>query len=195
MEKTVDARGLACPKPVLLTKKALEEIEEGNVLTIVDTEIARDNVIKLAKSMDCNIITEESNGSFYINISKKQPMELTDIFRSNESDYVLLVTSQFMGKGSEELGRVLINSFFYTLSESKNLPQCILFINSGVNLTTQKTSIIESLTFLESKGVEILSCGTCLDFYNLKDRLLIGGITNMYTIAEKLIEAAKVITI
>lgn len=195
MEKTVDARGLECPKPVLMTKRALEEIEEGNVLAIVDTEIARDNVIKFAKSMDCNIITEESNGNYYINISKKEPMELTEMFRQNESDYVLLVTSQFMGKGSEELGRVLMNSFFYTLSESENFPRSILFINTGVNLTTQKTSVIESLSSLESRGVEILSCGTCLDFYNLKDKLLIGGVTNMYSIVEKLIEAAKVITI
>ncbi len=195
MEKTVDARGLECPKPVLLTKRALDETEEGNVLAIVDTEIARDNVIKLAKSMDCNIITEESNGNYYINISKKEQMELNDMFRQSENDYVLLVTSQFLGKGSEELGRVLMNSFFYTLSESENFPRSILFINTGVNLTTQKTSVIESLSSLESRGVEILSCGTCLDFYNLKDKLLIGGVTNMYSIVEKLIEAAKVITI
>jgi len=88
-----------------------------------------------------------------------------------------------------------MKGFFYALSESYNLPQAVIFMNSGVKLTVEGTEVLESLSVLESKGVEILSCGTCLDYFNLKDKLVKGGVTNMYTIVERLNEAKKVITI
>jgi selenium metabolism protein YedF len=195
MEKQVDARGLACPQPVVITKKALEEIEKGKVVVIVDSEVARDNLVKLAKSLDCSVNVEESNGDYHINILKGEAVGLSKMVQESNGDFIILVTSQYMGKGSDELGGILMKGFFYALSESYNLPQAVIFMNSGVKLTVEGTEILESLSVLESKGVEILSCGTCLDYFNLKDKLVKGGVTNMYTIVERLNEAKKVITI
>jgi selenium metabolism protein YedF len=195
MEKQVDARGLACPQPVVITKKALEEIEKGKVVVIVDSEVARDNLVKLAKSLDCSVNVEESNGDYHINILKGEAVGLSKMVQETNGDFIILVTSQYMGKGSDELGGILMKGFFYALSESYNLPQAVIFMNSGVKLTVEGTEILESLSVLESKGVEILSCGTCLDYFNLKDKLVKGGVTNMYTIVERLNEAKKVITI
>jgi selenium metabolism protein YedF len=195
MEKQVDARGLACPQPVVITKKALEEIEKGKVVVIVDSEVARDNLVKLAKSLDCSVNVEESNGDYHINILKGEAVGLSKMVQESNGDFIILVTSQYMGKGSDELGGILMKGFFYALSESYNLPQAVIFMNSGVKLAVEGTEILESLSALESKGVEILSCGTCLDYFNLKDKLVKGGVTNMYTIVERLNEAKKVITI
>jgi selenium metabolism protein YedF len=195
MEKQVDARGLACPQPVVITKKALEEIEKGKVVVIVDSEVARDNLVKLAKSLDCSVNVEESNGDYHINILKGEAVGLSKMVQESNGDFIILVTSQYMGKGSDELGGILMKGFFYALSESYNLPQAVIFMNSGVKLTVEGTEVLESLSALESKGVEILSCGTCLDYFNLKDKLVKGGVTNMYTIVERLNEAKKVITI
>lgn len=195
MEKQVDARGLACPQPVVITKKALEEIEKGKVVVIVDSEVARDNLVKLAKSLDCSVNVEESNGDYHINILKGEAVGLSKMVQETNGDFIILVTSQYMGKGSDELGGILMKGFFYALSESYNLPQAVIFMNSGVKLAVEGTEILESLSALESKGVEILSCGTCLDYFNLKDKLVKGGVTNMYTIVERLNEAKKVITI
>ncbi|QSQ08655.1 Sulfurtransferase TusA [Koleobacter methoxysyntrophicus] len=195
MEKQVDARGLACPQPVVITKKALEEIEKGKVVVIVDSEVARDNLVKLAKSLDCSVNVEESNGDYHINILKGEAVGLSKMVQETNGDFIILVTSQYMGKGSDELGGILMKGFFYALSESYNLPQAVIFMNSGVKLTVEGTEVLESLSVLESKGVEILSCGTCLDYFNLKDKLVKGGVTNMYTIVERLNEAKKVITI
>lgn len=195
MEKQVDARGLACPQPVVITKKALEEIEKGKVVVIVDSEVARDNLVKLAKSLDCSVNVEESNGDYHINILKGEAVGLSKMVQETNGDFIILVTSQYMGKGSDELGGILMKGFFYALSESYNLPQAVMFMNSGVKLTVEGTEVLESLSVLESKGVEILSCGTCLDYFNLKDKLVKGGVTNMYTIVERLNEAKKVITI
>lgn len=195
MEKQLDARGLACPQPVVITKKALEEIEKGKVIVIVDSEVARDNLVKLAKSLDCFVNVEESNGDYHINILKGEAVGLSKMVQETNGDFIILVTSQYMGKGSDELGGILMKGFFYALSESYNLPQAVIFMNSGVKLAVEGTEILESLSALESKGVEILSCGTCLDYFNLKDKLVKGGVTNMYTIVERLNEAKKVITI
>ncbi|NPV42576.1 MAG: sulfurtransferase-like selenium metabolism protein YedF [Firmicutes bacterium] len=195
MEKQVDARGLACPQPVVITKKALEEIEKGKVVVIVDSEVARDNLVKLAKSLDCSVNVEESNGDYHINILKGEAVGLSKMVQETNRDFIILVTSQYMGKGSDELGGILMKGFFYALSESYNLPQAVIFMNSGVKLTVEGTEVLESLSVLESKGVEILSCGTCLDYFNLKDKLVKGGVTNMYNIVERLNEAKKVITI
>lgn len=196
MKKHVDARGLACPQPVIITKKALEELEKGEVVTIVDNEIAKNNVVKLAKSMNCSVNIEKVDDEYHIGIIKGEPVEMDESLDTAETaSDVYLITTDELGKGSRELGAVLMKSFMYSLSEQKQLPGSMIFINSGVRLTTEGSEVIDTLKILENKGVEILSCGTCLDYYNIKDKLLIGGVTNMYTIVEKLMEAQKVINI
>lgn len=194
MSVNIDARGLACPQPVIETKKALGKITDGTIITIVDNFAAKENVMKFAAANHCKTSFEETDGIYYITIAKGQGGNLP---ASPEltGDTVFLITQNALGHGSNELGGVLIKSFFYALLEKEPLPRTILFINSGVYLTTKNSPVIDHLTALEEKGVQLLSCGTCLDYYGLKDQLLLGGITNMYTIIEEMSQAAKAITL
>lgn len=188
MKKTIDCRGLACPKPVILTKKELELIEIEETLSIVDNDVARQNLQKLADSMGFKSEIEEKDGLTYVKILKENAHILSDDI---EKDQVILIGSNMMGEGDEKLGTALMKSYFYALSELSAVPKTLLFLNSGVFLTTEGSDILDSLHVLEQKGAEIMSCGTCLDFYNLKDKLQIGTITNMYTIVERLNKASN----
>lgn len=196
MKFEVDARGLQCPKPVVETKKAIEKINEGTIITIVDNEIAKENVSKLAKSLSYDVSVQEVDGDYHVNIYKG--ILENDFIPKNMSstrDLAILIGKDTMGEGSEELGNVLMKGYFYTLTEAKPYPKAILFINSAVKLTTEGSEVIEHIRTLEGEGVEILSCGTCLDYFNLKDKLVVGGVTNMYTIVEKINEAKNTIRI
>lgn len=193
MEKIVDARGLSCPQPVILTKKALEELTQGRVVAVVDNSTALENILKLARSLAYGVEVEERGNEYRIYIEKS--VEGTRQELQSYEGTVILVKSQYMGTGSEELGKVLMKSFFFTLTQMSNPAETIIFMNSGVVLTTQGSEILEHLLALEQAGVEILACGTCLDFYQLKDQLLVGKVSNMYTILEKISSAPKVITL
>ncbi|OPJ55441.1 sulfurtransferase-like selenium metabolism protein YedF [Alkalithermobacter paradoxus] len=189
----VDARGLDCPKPVINAKKELENINEGIVVVIVDNEIAKENVLKLSKSMNCEAQYYKDNEEFYIEIKKGNVS--IEICENKTDDKIIMISSEFMGKGSDELGKVLMKGFIYTITESKPYPKAILFINSGVKLTTENEDTIENLKKLQNSGVSILSCGTCLDYYNLKDKLQVGNISNMYDIVENINKSSNSIII
>lgn len=193
MNRQVDARGLNCPKPVIETKKVLDTLTEGRVTTIVDNEIAMQNVMKLAKSMAYDVDVKEINNNYYIDIYKEAGNQETRHEAKSTKDLVIMFGSDVMGEGSEELGKVLIKGYMYTLTEMKPYPKALLFVNSGVRLTTEGSEVIEYLRHLESEGVEILSCGTCLDYFQLKTKLVVGGVTNMYTIVEKMNTAKNTI--
>nr|WP_041720153.1 sulfurtransferase-like selenium metabolism protein YedF [Alkaliphilus metalliredigens] len=198
MNKEIDARGMNCPLPVIHTKKALESIDQGKITTIVDNETARENISKLAKSLDCEIDIQENQGSYYIDIFKDyetQGMEAMDIQcdDSPKKDLVILIGQDQMGEGSVELGKVLMKGYLYTLTEVTPYPKAIILVNSGVRLSTEDPETIGHLRILEANGVEILSCGTCLDYFKLKDKLVVGGLTNMYTIVEHLNNANNTI--
>ncbi|WZL73124.1 sulfurtransferase-like selenium metabolism protein YedF [Clostridiaceae bacterium 35-E11] len=186
MNRQVDARGLNCPKPVIETKKVLDALTEGSVTTIVDNEIAMQNVTKLAKSMAYNVDVKEMNDNYYINIYKEAGSQRMHQESKNTKDVVIMLGSDVMGEGSRELGQVLMKGYMYTLTEMKPYPKALLFVNSGVRLTTEGSEVIDYLRHLESEGVEVLSCGTCLDYFQLKTKLEVGGVTNMYTIVEKM---------
>ncbi|SNT00805.1 selenium metabolism protein YedF [Anaerovirgula multivorans] len=198
MYKEVDARGLNCPLPVIHTKKALEAIDKGKVTTIVDNEIAKENVSKLAKSLDFKVDIQENQGNYYIDIFKDHginEMPTMDIQcdSSPKKDLVILISKDRLGEGSEELGKVLMKGYIYTLTEVMPFPKTILFLNGGVNLVVEGSEVIEHLRTLEANGVEILSCGTCLDYFKVKGKLMVGGVSNMYTIVEKLNNAKNTI--
>jgi len=198
MEVKIDARGLLCPKPVIETKKALDGLKEGNIITLVDNQVAKDNVSKLAKSLNLHFCVTEADGNYEISIFKgayAQSAEDMVQKRPDLANLVILVGKDTMGDGERELGEVLIKSYFYALSEAEPYPKAIIFINSGIRLTTMNLQVIEYLKKLSDMGTEILSCGTCLDYYGLKDMLQIGGISNMYTIVELMNEANNTITL
>lgn len=197
MKVEVDARGLECPKPVIMTKKAIDQMDKGSIVTIVDNDIAKENIIKMAKKMNFDYNVEIVGGNYHISIFKDELLG-NDIMgqpKAEIDDVVILVGSDKMGTGMDELGEVLIKGYFYTLTERKPYPKSILFINSGVNLTIESSPVLEHLRVLEAEGVEILSCGTCLDYYNMKNQLAVGGVTNMYTIVDNMGAAKKTIRI
>lgn len=191
--KKIDAKGLACPKPVILTKNALDDMEEGKVSTTVDNEIARENLKKLANSLNMECKVEDiSDEEFVVTIEKKKTLNKEE---EKEERYTLAFSSDKMGKGDDELGDILVKSFIYTVTETKPLPNTILFYNGGVKLTVEGSPVLEDIKKLEKEGVEIISCGTCLDFFKLKEKLGVGTISNMYTIYEKLSQADKTLVI
>lgn len=194
----VDARGLTCPKPVIQTKKAMDQLQEGVVTTIVDNDTARENVIKYAKSQNYRYEVKQVDGFYYIDIYKTEVMFDSEIMAQPKpklSEIVILAGKNTFGEGDETLGEVLIKGYFYTLTELEPYPKSILFVNSGVRLTVEGSPVLEHLRLLESAGVEILSCGTCLDFYNIKEKLAVGGVGNMYAIVETMHKAKNTIRI
>jgi selenium metabolism protein YedF len=200
MSVEVDARGLACPQPVIATKKALAEISQGVVTTIVDNLTAKENVIKFAAANHCGVSVTERAGHYYIKITKDGPAEMQPpttkiVPATGDGKIVYLITQNTLGHGSDELGGILMKSFLYTLLESQPLPTALLFINSGVKLTVTGSPVLEHLQSMASRGVTILACGTCLDYYQIKDSLAVGAVTNMFTIVETLQAATQAITV
>ncbi len=198
MTKKIDARGLDCPKPVILTKKELDNLQEDSLTTIVDNEVAKENISKLAGSMGYDYDIEEKDGDFFINIIKDLD-RLVEVKKDKEDsklkDMTIGFSSDTMGSGNEQLGKILMKSFIYTVSETEPYPSTLVFYNTGVNLTIEGSEVLDDLINLEKEGVEIISCGTCLDFLEKKDKLKIGSISNMYTIYEKLKDKESNLTI
>ena len=186
----VDAIGQVCPVPIIMTKNALKDIEEGQVEVSVDNRISLENLQKMSKEMGYDYTVEESGDIFKIVINKmRESVEL----RESEENTVVVIDSLHMGKGDVELGRILMKGFIYTLSEMEELPKTILFYNEGVKLAIEGAENLQDLKSLEERGVEILSCGTCLNFYGITEKLRVGSVTNMYTILERQMKATRVI--
>lgn len=194
MEKIVDARGLACPQPLIHTKKALEEFDGEELVTIVDNETARDNILRFVKSQNLEAEVEQRASDYYIRIHKPQFTGLEPQV-TVERDYIIFVGSEFLGRGSDELGGILTRSFFYTLAEADKLPAQVILVNSGVKLACENSPVLQHLIDLEKKGVQILACGTCLDYYGLREKLCAGSVSNMYTILEQLTLYPRVVTL
>lgn len=197
MSINIDGRGMVCPQPLISTKKALEGMADGVVSILVDNTAAKENVVKFATAHGCEVSVMEQNGDFLIKITKGAPApEPIAIEQSAPTgDTVYLITKDTVGLGNQELGAVLMKGLVYTLLETKPVPKTLLFMNGGVLLTIEGSPVLEHLHNLVQSGVEILSCGTCLDYFEVKDKLAVGGITNMYTIVETMSAAVKVITL
>jgi selenium metabolism protein YedF len=193
MNNIIDCRGLKCPQPVINTKKHFDAIENGEALIIVDNEVAKNNVSKLAQNSGFKYEVLEKEGLYEINIKKE--VSGCEIIDSKLKKFIIVVSTDKLGLGNDELGTLLMKSYMYALSESDRLPDDLIFLNGGVKLTTEGSECIDSIRKLQDIGVNILSCGTCLDFYNIKDKLLVGEISNMYTIVEKMNNAENTIKI
>lgn len=200
MNKEIDLRGKQCPVPVIQTKKALESAKGGSIITIVDNDVAKENISKLAKSMNLRAEIKEAKGDFYIEIYKKGDIQISEGLEfpsksPKNEDLAILITKDTLGEGNRELGEVLMKGYLYTLTEASKTPKRLMFLNAGVRLTVEGSAVIDHLRKLEEKGVEIISCGTCLDYYKVKNQLMVGGIGNMYDIVEKSNAAKKTITL
>lgn len=190
MSQVIDCKGLKCPQPVINTKKYFDSVESGEAEVIVDNEVAKMNVLKFAESNGFKAEAKEESGIFTVRIIKD---ECSCKILNDDKKLVIAVTSDKFGSGDDRLGSVLMKSYFYALSEADRIPSDLIFVNSGIKLTTEGSDVIDSIKKLEERGVNVLSCGTCLDFYNLKEKLQAGQITNMYTIVEKMNSADNTI--
>ena len=196
----IDARGKSCPMPVILAKQVISGGE--SVFSIeVDNQTAVENLKRLAASQGFSAAVRETDGAFTLDFSRDgtgagvlaaQPeVPLPAPSRS----YAVFVSRDIVGSGDRELGTNLMRMFFYTLAQSDDLPQSILFMNAGVRLPAEDEQVAGHLRDLQSRGVELLVCGTCLNYYGLSDRLMVGTVSNMYDILSQMQSVPKVITL
>ena len=192
MDIQVDARNLSCPMPVVKTKTALESIDTGNVHVLIERSEGCQNIKRFAENQGCDVHVEEKEGIFHIHIEKGK--EMRDGLKDQIGD-VVLITTDVLGTGDRKLGEILMKAFLNTLWDTSPRPGKILFLNDGVRLTTEGSDVLDVLDLLEKEGVEIFSCGTCLEYYGLTDYLKIGKTTNMYDTVGTLLSAGKIIKI
>ncbi|MDO4670058.1 MAG: sulfurtransferase-like selenium metabolism protein YedF [Aerococcus sp.] len=193
--KKVDVLGKACPIPVIETKKALREDNEVEVL--VDNEISVQNLEKMAKQLQYAFKQEQDEaGHYVVSIEKDENAESAprpEATTVSSDEYVVQIDSNMMGDGDEKLGKNLMKSFIYALSEQDVLPTTMLFYNAGAFLTTKDSEVLEDLKKMEDKGVVIATCGLCADYYDLTDEIAVGSVTNMYAIIETLRQANRIV--
>jgi len=193
MTRVIDARTLPCPQPVTLTMKALEEADE--VVTIVDNETARDNVSRLGKSRGCQVTVEPKEDGIYLTLAKARAKPLREEPMA-ATGTVLFIASEFLGRGdNQQLGSLLMQKFLHTLGSLKSRPETIILVNTGVKLATSDSLVVEELLRLEQQGAEVLACGTCLTHLELMGKLGAGQVSDMYTIADKLLRAEKIVSL
>lgn len=203
---TVNAMGDACPIPVVKTKNAIKELKSADVVeTLVDNEIAVENLKKMAAQKGWPAESSKlGENSYSVRITTDNPAETEADGENDAQEYtcspsgvdnrVVVIRSSYMGEGNEELGGVLIKGFIYALSQQEQPPKTMLFYNGGAKLTCEGSQSLEDLKELEGRGVQILTCGTCLNFYELADKLAVGEVTNMYDIAEKMAKASLIVS-
>jgi selenium metabolism protein YedF len=193
----VDARGLACPEPVVRTKKALDETAEGEILVLADTENARDNIVRLAQSQGYAAAVAEEAGHTCITISKK-PGErphadsVATACAVSDKQIVYLFDSDHIGS-NRELGKVLVNGFMNAALSLPHKNCSVVLISNGVKLATKGSYALEVLGKLKAQGVSILICGTCLDFFKIRDKVEIGTISNALEIMQCMTNATNTI--
>ena len=200
----VNAIGDACPIPVVKTKNAIKELAgAGTVEVLVDNEIAVQNLGKMAQQKGYGFKSEKLGAAeFQVTLTVGDSAEaqnvddipeVCSVVPGKKKNVVVAINSAKMGVGHDELGGVLIKGFIFALTQLDELPSAILFYNGGATLTTEGSASLEDLKNLEAQGVEILTCGTCLNYYGLGDKLRVGEVTNMYSIVEKLTGADLVV--
>jgi selenium metabolism protein YedF len=185
--KIVNARGLACPQPVVLAKQALESHEQVRV--IVDNDTALENVKRLGTKLGCDIKSEKkSDGAYEINLTRKvgavrEREESAPSCSAQPGPFVIVISADKMGRGNDELGYVLIKAFLHTIASQAEKPDVMIFYNTGVLLTLKESEVLDDLKELASTGVEMFVCGTCLNYFEAKEKLGVGVVSNMYDIA------------
>lgn len=201
MDEVVDARGLACPAPVVKTREALQR---GCLRfeVLVDNPTARDNVARFAASQGCGIEVSEENGVFRLHISREGGMEeaacvdvAAESLPPTEEKRVVVLSSDVMGRGEEKLGRILMKAFLNTLVESEKRPWRVVLFNRGVLLAVEGADTLPALEALVSRGVEVLVCGTCLDYFGVKGEVAAGTVSNMFEILETMLVASNSVTV
>jgi len=193
--KEINCRGMACPQPVVTTKQALEQLKDRDLIVIVDNPSSSENVKRFAQSQGCDVKMERKGEDFYVHIQKGESKDGNKVAGKEGKDrkIVVYINSDLLGGGDEALGSFLIKAFLRTLLDLEKIPDRLILINSGVRLASEDSQTLDTLRTCAEKGVEIVSCGTCLDFYKLRDKLGVGRVSNMFDILQSMVEADCVI--
>lgn len=208
MEK-IDARGQACPLPVVRAKKALAQMGAGALEVLVDNETAVHNLEALGKTLKCAVVSERrGDAEFAVTFEKAAlagdaaqvgdaaavaPAPASAAGEVAAGGQIVVVPSEVMGVGDDVLGRTLMKGFFFALTQQDELPSAVLLYNGGVKWACEGSEALDDLRTLADTGVEVLSCGTCLAHYGLTERLAVGEPTNMYVIVERQMNARVVV--
>lgn len=193
MSYQIDARGKSCPVPVLMAKKEVDNGRE-DFSVIVDNQTSVENLKRFGSNSGYETAVNEKGSEFEISFVKSQ--NICDSAQTPENGtWAVFIGKERIGEGDPELGESLMKMFFYTLTQDNNIPRCILFMNSGVKIPVENEQAVEHLKALNEKGTEILICGTCLNYYEIADKLQVGTISNMYDIVDAMRTVNKVITI
>jgi|WetSurSiteA1Bulk_404760.scaffolds.fasta_scaffold155672_1 selenium metabolism protein YedF len=190
----LDCKGKNCPVPVVETKRLLEGKEVGDLQVAVDNETSRENVKRFLESQGFSVHVEAHEGGVFLVRGMKCASPRAEAGETPQERKVLVfIDGETIGRGSEELGKILMTSFLNTLNELYPRPWRIIFINSGVKIPSEESPFLKILGELEGQGTELISCGTCLDYYGLKGKLKRGRVSNMYEIVSSFVQATNVI--
>ena len=199
-EKILDCRGMACPQPVIVTKKALEKAP-AELTVLVDNLAAKENVAKFAATNGYGVSIENVDGFYHLRLIAKPVLTgpVSDILQTESlatlEQPVFLITQSTLGQGSVELGAILMKSFFVSLLEMSPHPRAVMLLNSGVYLAVEGSPVLDAMLELSRRGVNVMVCGTCLDYFKLKEKLTVGAVTNMYSILMELKGPGRAITL
>lgn len=195
MNKTLDCMGQACPLPVVNAKKAFAEfVEDGELLVLVDNETAVKNLTKLAGSSGFAVESAKTDEKAYVvKIQVKAAGACEPEQAAHGAGIAVVISADTMGSGDVQLGKALMKSFIFALTNATTLPEHMIFYNSGAFVTCEGSDSLEDLQNLEKAGVKITTCGTCLNFYGLTEKLQVGTVSNMYDIVETLTAAKSII--
>lgn len=204
---TIDAIGKQCPIPLIMTKSKIQESGIGEYEVLVDNEVAVQNLEKMARQFGFASSTENTNdGNFKVTINVADTSKIDAQKTSNVNEItdekmqtissnntVVVIKSQFMGRGDDDLGKILMKGFIFALANLDNPAKTIVFYNSGVKLACDGSETLEDLQKLKSKGVKICACGTCLNHFGLEDKFSVGEVVNMYDIVNIMSDCEKII--
>ena len=191
----IDARNVTCPKPVVMTLEALAKLPAGESLKVtVNDSVALGNLTRLAQGKGIDLEVQKSGDESVLTFTPGENATASTASAAGEASAycelpattaaVIAVDSDAMGRGDAELGHILMKGLIYALAHQESVPKTMLFYNGGASLTCEGSESLEDIKELEARGTEILTCGTCLDFYGLREKLAVGGVTNLYAIAQ-----------
>ena len=201
--RIVDTKGQLCPAPLIATKRALRETQDGESFTVLtDNQTSYNNLSRFLKDTNTGFQVSESGGVWTLTITKTGEDDpqinagdycSPSIAHFQKGNFIVVITSDKMGEGDADLGHLLMSNFIKAIKDLDKLPQKMVFYNKGVTLVTKDSPLIDHLTDLEKMGVEILLCATCVNHYAIADIIGAGTLSNMYTIAEVMVSAGNIV--
>jgi len=191
--KTIDCRGQQCPQPVIQTRR-LMLAEPGTVLQVlVDDQVCQDNVSRLATTMGYAIQAEANGDMIQLELTPAEAASTHIATGASNGPTVVFIGSDQMGHGEQKLGQVLMKNYIFTLTDADIVPDAIFMVNSGVKLTIHGSEVLEPLEELAGRGVDIASCGLCLEYFDARESLAVGRISNMLELVNALSGAGRII--